>query len=77
MLYFMECARMFVSWHRRHRRKIRHSALLDTGQTTAEYALVLLGAAAVALLLIAWVTGSGKIGELFDVVFNNIIGKAR
>ena len=32
---------------------------------------------ALALLLIAWVTGSGKIGELFDVVFNNIIGKAR
>ena len=28
----------------------------DRGQSTAEYALVLLGAAAIALLLVAWVT---------------------
>ncbi len=77
MLFIMEFARMLLSLCRLYKRKLRHSALLDTGQTTAEYALVLLGAAAVALLLIAWVTGSGKIGELFDVVFNNIIGKAR
>jgi len=30
----------------------------DLGQTTAEYALVLLGAAAVALVLISWASGS-------------------
>ena len=77
MLFIMECVRMLLSWHRRCKRTLRDLAWRDTGQTTAEYALVLLGAAAVALLLIAWVTGSGKIGELFDVVFNNIIGKAR
>lgn len=45
----------------------------DGGQTTAEYALVLLAAASLALLLIAWVAHSGKIGELFDTVFDHVI----
>lgn len=48
----------------------------EAGQATAEYALVLLGAAAIALLLVAWATGSGKIGELFDVVIGQLISKA-
>ena len=50
----------------------------DGGQATAEYALVLLGAALVALLLIAWATaggGAGKIGRLLDAVLDTIIGK--
>jgi len=50
----------------------------DEGQATAEYALVLLGAALVALLLIAWATaggGAGKIGQLLDAVLDTIIGK--
>jgi hypothetical protein len=50
----------------------------DRGQATAEYALVLLGAALVALLLIAWATaggGAGKIGQLLDHVLDTIIGK--
>ena len=45
-------------------------------QPTAESALVLLGAAAIALLLVAWATGSGKIGELFDAVVGQLISKA-
>jgi hypothetical protein len=48
---------------------------LDDGQTTAEYALVLLAAAGVALLVIAWATRSGKIGELFNAVMDTIIDK--
>ena len=48
----------------------------EAGQATAEYALVLLGAAAIALLLVAWATGSGKIGELFDAVVGQLISKA-
>ena len=40
----------------------------DRGQTTAEYALVIIGAAAVAMLLLAWATGTGKITDLFDKV---------
>ena len=50
----------------------------DRGQATAEYALVLLGAALVALLLVAWATaggGAGKIGQLLDAVLDSIIGK--
>ena len=50
----------------------------DSGQATTEYALVLLGAALVALLLIAWATaggGAGKIGRLFDRVLDAITSK--
>jgi hypothetical protein len=47
----------------------------DAGQTTAEYALVLLAAAAVALLVLAWATRSGKIGQLFNAVMDSIISK--
>jgi hypothetical protein len=50
----------------------------EDGQATAEYALVLLGAARVALLLIAWATaggGAGKIGQLLDRVLDAITSK--
>ncbi|MEO7555131.1 MAG: DUF4244 domain-containing protein [Acidimicrobiales bacterium] len=47
----------------------------DRGQTTAEYALVLLGAASVALVLIAWAARTGKIAALFDAVVDSIISK--
>lgn len=45
----------------------------DTGQTTAEYALVLLGAAAIALLLVAWATRTDAVGRLFDAVVSQIL----
>ncbi len=44
----------------------------DRGQTTAEYALVLVGAAAVALLLLTWATGSGKIAWLLDKMVDTV-----
>jgi len=50
----------------------------DRGQATTEYALVMLGAAAVALLVITWATaggGAGKIGRLFDRVIDDVIGR--
>jgi hypothetical protein len=50
----------------------------DRGQATAEYALVLLGAALVALLLIAWATaggGAGRIGGLLDRVLDTITSR--
>ena len=49
----------------------------DDGQTTAEYGLVLLGAAGIALLLVGWATKSGAIGKLFDAVMDNVIGKVK
>lgn len=58
----------------------RATALLqreDRGQTTAEYALVMLGAAGVAMLLLGWATRSGAIGKLFDVVLSGIVGKVK
>lgn len=45
------------------------------GQATAEYALVLLGAAAIALLLAAWAAKSGAISRLFDAVVDQLISK--
>ncbi|MYH43192.1 MAG: DUF4244 domain-containing protein [Acidimicrobiaceae bacterium] len=44
----------------------------ERGQTTAEYALVLVGAAAVALLLLTWATGSGRIGWLLDKMVDTV-----
>ena len=47
------------------------------GQTTAEYALVLLGAAGIALLLLGWATQSGAIGTLFDAVLGGVVDKVK
>ena len=47
----------------------------DRGQTTAEYALVLLVAAAVAIVAVAWATKSGKVTALLDGVLDKIIGQ--
>jgi hypothetical protein len=45
----------------------------DVGQSTAEYALVILGAVAIATLLITWATGSHAISKLFDSVIAKIL----
>jgi hypothetical protein len=53
-------------------------ARTDAGQATTEYALVLIGAAVIALLVVAWATdggGAGRIGELFENVLSNVIGR--
>lgn len=47
----------------------------DRGQSTAEYALLLLGAATIALIVVTWATSTGKIAELFDAVVDSIIGR--
>jgi Flp pilus assembly pilin Flp len=47
----------------------------ERGQASAEYALVLLGAAAVALLIVAWATKTDLVGKLLDKVLNAITGK--
>lgn len=47
----------------------------DDGQSTAEYALVLLGAAGVAALLIAWATRSDRISSLLNTVLDQVIGR--
>ncbi len=45
----------------------------ESGQSTAEYALVILGAVAIATLLITWATGSHAISGLFDSVISKVL----
>ncbi|NNC80909.1 MAG: DUF4244 domain-containing protein [Acidimicrobiales bacterium] len=47
----------------------------ERGQSTAEYALLLLAAATIAILVATWATDTGKIGTLFDAVIDAVIGK--
>ena len=53
------------------------SARDERGQASAEYALVLLGAAAIALLIVAWATKTDLIGKLFNAVVKAITGKVQ
>jgi Flp pilus assembly pilin Flp len=48
----------------------------EEGQTTAEYALVILAAAAIAVVLIAWARSSGKLPAFFDTIIDTVIGDA-
>ena len=50
----------------------------DRGQATTEYALVLLAAALVALLVVAWATAGGggaRVARLFNSVIDSVIDK--
>ena len=50
----------------------------DRGQATTEYALVLLAAALVGLLVVAWATaggGAARISRLFNRVVDSVIDK--
>lgn len=57
-----------------------HARLLagrdQRGQAAAEYALVLLGAAAIALLVVRWATGTDRIGRLLDAVLDRLLRDA-
>ncbi len=60
------------------RMHVRALLLDESGQATTEYALVMLGAALVALLLVAWATGgggAGRIGRLFDRVIDTVTSR--
>jgi Flp pilus assembly pilin Flp len=48
----------------------------ERGQTTAEYALVILAAAAIAVVLIGWARSSGRLPAFFDQVIDDVIGDA-
>jgi Flp pilus assembly pilin Flp len=49
----------------------------ERGQASAEYALVLLGAAAVALLIVAWATKTQLVGKLLDAVLGALTDKVK
>jgi Flp pilus assembly pilin Flp len=52
------------------------SRLNERGQTTAEYALVILAAAAIAVVLLAWARSSGKLPAFFDSIIDRIVGES-
>ena len=63
----------------RHRLRRYHTHhLRDRGQATTEYALVLLAAALVGLLVVGWATsggGAAAVGKLFERVIDSVIDK--
>jgi len=64
---------MMLAWYVR----VMSSARAERGQTTAEYALVILAAAAVAVVLIAWARSSGKLPACFDSIIDQIADSAQ
>jgi Flp pilus assembly pilin Flp len=44
----------------------------ESGQATAEYALVVVAAAAIAGALIVWASSTGALGDLFNAVINRV-----
>jgi Flp pilus assembly pilin Flp len=63
---------MLLSWYLR----LRLALTREEGQTTAEYALVILAAVAVAVVLIAWAKSSGKLPAFFDKIIDSVSGNA-
>jgi len=55
--------------------RVRRFRLDQRGQASAEYALVLLGAAAVALLVMAWAARTDRIGRLLDAVVDQLMNR--
>lgn len=47
----------------------------ERGQASAEYALVLLGAAAVALLVTGWAARTNRVGRLLDAVMDQLLSR--
>ena len=67
-----EVVRLLLSWFVRVQLALRR----EEGQTTAEYALVILAAAAVAVVLIAWAKSSGKLPAFFNDIIDKVTGSA-
>lgn len=68
---------MFNNLTVRFAQRVRTHAVeaADRGQATAEYALVILGAAAMALLVIGWASNTSAVGDLLDRVVNAVAGR--
>lgn len=48
----------------------------ESGQATAEYALVIVAAAVVAVALISWASGSQALPDFFSAVIDRVRGMA-
>lgn len=47
----------------------------ERGQATAEYALVIVGAATIAGLVLAWAASTGRVSKLLNTVLDSVIGQ--
>ena len=56
---------------------MRHIASDERGQATAEYALVIVAAAAIALALIIWATSTDLLPSFFTAVLNKVTSVAK
>jgi Flp pilus assembly pilin Flp len=56
---------------------MRHIGSDERGQATAEYALVIVAAAAIALALIIWATSTDLLPSFFTTVLNKITSVAK
>ena len=59
---------MLMVWFETTRGRLR----TESGQATAEYALVLIAAAAIAVALITWATTTGTLRTFFDAVVRRV-----
>ena len=64
---------MLIVWYVRIRTRLAQ----ETAQTTVEYALVILAAAAVAVVLIAWARSSGRLPAFFNDIIDQVAGAAQ
>lgn len=72
--------RTLLIWYRRARHLCDATAsrlAAEAAQTSAEYALVLFGAASVAMLVALWARNTDQVGELLDAVFGNLVKMVR
>jgi len=54
--------------------RVIHGAVFEEeGQSTAEYALVIVAAAAIVGLLLSWITKSNGIGSIFNGVIGRVL----
>lgn len=63
-----------VSAEPSRRRRWRLTLASAAGQATAEYALVMLAAAGLAGLLLAWATSTDGVARLMNAVLDSLIG---
>ncbi len=66
----------FGTWVHGASTRLRALRNREDGQASAEYALVILAAAAVALVLIAWAQSTGKLTQFFDNVIDDLLNSA-
>jgi hypothetical protein len=70
------CLQMISTPIKRRVNRASDGLAKESGQASVEYALVLLGAAILASLVIAWASQTSLLADLFDFVMSLVKGKA-